>query len=55
MENNCNFWPFNLGGKKMANTNNKKMNLELASKMAQVEFDYVEVKASAFLLFNYML
>lgn len=39
----------------MANTNNKKMNLELAAQMAQVEFDYVEDKASAFLMFNDML
>lgn len=39
----------------MANTNNKKMNLELAAQMAQVEFDYVEDKASAFLIFNDML
>jgi flagella accessory protein D or E (flaD/E) len=53
MENNCNFWPFNLGGKKMANT--KKIDIALASKMAQVEFDYVEDKASAFLMFNDML
>lgn len=39
----------------MANTNNKKMNLELAAQMAQVEFDYVEDKVSAFLMFNDML
>lgn len=38
----------------MANTN-KKIDVELASKMAQVEFDYVEDKASAFLMFNDML
>lgn len=37
----------------MANT--KKIDVALASKMAQVEFDYVEDKASAFLLFNDML
>lgn len=35
--------------------NNKKIDVALASKMAQVEFDYVEDKASAFLLFNDML
>ena len=35
--------------------NNKKIDTELASKMAQVEFDYVEDKASAFLMFNDML
>ena len=37
----------------MANT--KKIDLELAAKMAQVEFDYVDDKASAFLMFNDML
>lgn len=37
----------------MANT--KKIDIVLASKMAQVEFDYVEDKASAFLMFNDML
>ena len=37
----------------MANT--KKIDVALASKMAQVEFDYVEDKASAFLMFNDML
>lgn len=37
----------------MANT--KKIDLELAAKMAQVEFDYVEDKASAFLMYNDML
>ena len=37
----------------MANTN--KIDLELAAKMAQVEFDYVDDKASAFLMFNDML
>lgn len=37
----------------MANTN--KIDLELAAKMAQVEFDYVEDKASAFLMYNDML
>lgn len=37
----------------MANT--KKIDIALASKMAQVEFDYVEDKASAFLMFNDML
>lgn len=37
----------------MANT--KKIDTALASKMAQVEFDYVEDKASAFLMFNDML
>ena len=37
----------------MANTN--KIDLELAAQMAQVEFDYVEDKASAFLMFNDML
>lgn len=35
--------------------NNKKIDLELAAKMAQVEFDYVDDKASAFLMFNDML
>ena len=35
--------------------NNKKIDLELAAKMAQVEFDYVEDKASAFLMYNDML
>lgn len=40
----------------MAKTNNnKKIDVELASKMAQVEFDYVEDRASAFLMFNDML
>lgn len=34
---------------------NKKMNLELAAEMAQVEFDYIEDKASAFLMYNDML
>lgn len=38
----------------MANTN-KKIDVELASKMAQVEFDYVEDRTSAFLMFNDML
>lgn len=37
----------------MANTN--KIDLELAAQMAQVEFDYVEDKASAFLMYNDML
>lgn len=37
----------------MANT--KKIDTALASKMAQVEFDYVDDKASAFLMFNDML
>lgn len=37
----------------MANT--KKIDLELAAKMAQVEFDYVDDKASAFLMFSDML
>lgn len=37
----------------MANT--KKFDVALASKMAQVEFDYVEDKASAFLMYNDML
>lgn len=35
--------------------NNKKIDLELAAKMAQVEFDYIEDKASAFLMYNDML
>lgn len=34
---------------------NKKIDVALASKMAQVEFDYVEDKASAFLMYNDML
>jgi hypothetical protein len=37
----------------MANT--KKIDVALAAKMAQVEFDYVDDKASAFLMFNDML